>query len=147
MIAIRNEVLLHVADNQLEVVLVHVEDLKVVVALAAAVGPRVDQLGQLHAPLQHRLPLAANHVPIVSVDHNKVDVGIHDDGHPGVDGGLAAGIGRRHHVRRRSTRGRSTLYGVYVVAIGAESKWQHHPIQLSLLVVVVVFVAGGCFLL
>lgn len=136
-IAIRDEVLLHVAHDQLKVVLVHVEYLEVVVALATAVGAGVDQLGQLHAPFENRLPLAPNHVPIIPVDHDEVDVRIHDDGDACVDSCLTPGKGGWQHVSGWGTRRRGALNGIHIVAIGAESKRQHHPERLLFLLVVV----------
>lgn len=98
MIAVGNEVLLHVADDQLEVVLVHVEYLEMIVALATAVRTGVDKLGQLHAPLEYRLSFASDHVSIIPVDHDEVYVGIHDDRNTCVYVCLSPGVGWWHHV-------------------------------------------------
>lgn len=84
-IAIRQEALLYVSHHQLEVVFVNIGDLEMIVALASAVGTGMQQLGQLHTALQYALALAADHVTIITVDHNEVDVGILDDGHSAVD--------------------------------------------------------------
>lgn len=85
MIAIGQEALLNVAHHQLEVVFVHIGDLEMIVALATAVGTGMQQLGQLHTALQDALALATDHVTIIAVDHNEVNVGILDDGHSTVD--------------------------------------------------------------